>query len=46
MAGIGILLGAVDENLLSARPGVLRWGAAAAVVAFGRISREQSAASI
>ena len=37
MAGFGILLGAVGGNLLSARPGVLRWGAAAAVlVAFGR----------
>lgn len=37
MAGLGILLGAVGVNLLSGRPGVLRWGAAAAVlVAFGR----------
>jgi hypothetical protein len=37
MAGLGILLGAVGGNLLSAPPGVLRWGAAAAIlVAFGR----------
>lgn len=37
MAGLGILLGAVGGNLLSPRPGVLQWGAAAAVlVGFGR----------
>ena len=37
MAGFGILLGAVGWNLLSAREGLLRWGATAAVlVAFGR----------
>jgi hypothetical protein len=37
LAGFGILLAAVGGNLLSARQGVLRWGAAAAVlVAFGR----------
>ena len=37
LSGFGILLAAVAGNLLSARRGVLRWGAAAAVlVAFGR----------
>jgi hypothetical protein len=37
MAAFGILLGAVGANLLSARQGIVRWGAAAAVlVAFGR----------
>ena len=37
MAGLGILLGAVGANLLTARERVLRWGATAAVlVAFGR----------
>jgi len=36
MAGFGILLAAVGANLLSARQGIVRWGAAAAVlVAFG-----------
>jgi hypothetical protein len=37
MAGFGILLGAVGWNLLSAHEGLLRWGAAIAIlVAFGR----------
>ncbi len=37
MAGFGFLLGAVGWYLLSAREGILRWGASAAVlVAFGR----------
>jgi hypothetical protein len=37
MAGFGILLGAVGWNLLSAREGLIRWGATAAIlVAFGR----------
>jgi hypothetical protein len=37
LTGFGILLTAVAGNLLSARQGVLRWGAAAAVlVAFGQ----------
>ena len=37
LAGFGILLGAVGWSLLSAREGLLRWGASAAVlVAFGR----------
>ena len=36
MAGFGTLLAAVGANLLSARQGIVRWGAAAAVlVAFG-----------